>query len=233
MHDFEYDVMQKRRIANQARYRKNGSKSKKCSLGIDYMTKKQWKERCGEVVSYNYNQPIEWKVFRTLPVNAQKEYIDYLNEKYHVNAIDLAGMFGVAPSTVRKMLDHVLHLHFPRGKHMSKQQRDAFTAYCNGTAVVDKENEETDALVIEESESANAQETTAVTELPKPNDPPTVEVEDAKQTGMRQPMNMSEFSFRFSGGFSRDMIANTLSMVLREGSNVQIDIRCVVGESAG
>ena len=44
MSDFEYDCWQRKRIAQQAKYRKCGSKSKKCSMSTDHMTQKQWKE---------------------------------------------------------------------------------------------------------------------------------------------------------------------------------------------
>ena len=35
MSDFEYDCWQRKRIAQQAKYRKCGSKSKKCSMSTD------------------------------------------------------------------------------------------------------------------------------------------------------------------------------------------------------
>lgn len=40
MNDFEFDCLQKKRLAQQAKYRKRGSKSKKCPMSTDHMTKK-------------------------------------------------------------------------------------------------------------------------------------------------------------------------------------------------
>lgn len=48
MNDFEFDCLQKKRLAQQAKYRKRGSKSKKCPMSTDHMTKKQWIEKDGE-----------------------------------------------------------------------------------------------------------------------------------------------------------------------------------------
>lgn len=51
MNDFDYEVMQRKRLARQAFHRKSGSKSKKCPMSTDHMTRKQWLERCGESVT--------------------------------------------------------------------------------------------------------------------------------------------------------------------------------------
>lgn len=40
MTDFDYDVKQRRELARAAKYRKRGSKSKKCTLPSDYLTQK-------------------------------------------------------------------------------------------------------------------------------------------------------------------------------------------------
>lgn len=60
---FNDDVREKKKLANQARYRKRGSKSKKCNLSSDRLTHKQWLERCGKTVTYNFRKPILWQDF--------------------------------------------------------------------------------------------------------------------------------------------------------------------------
>ena len=95
MNDFEYDCLQRKRLASQAKYRKRGSKSKKCTLPSDRLTNKQWKERCGPVVSFNFNKPIEWDRFKKLPVAVQSEYITNLQKRFGATAVDLGNMFGV------------------------------------------------------------------------------------------------------------------------------------------
>lgn len=49
MNDFDFDCLQKKRLAQQAKYRKRGSKSKKCTMSTDYMTTKQWGGLSSEV----------------------------------------------------------------------------------------------------------------------------------------------------------------------------------------
>ena len=120
MSDFEFDCMKKKQLAGQAKYRKRGSKSKKCSLPSDGMTNKQWKERCGPVISYNPNKPMAWEDFKKLPTHIQAEYITNLQHKFGVTAVDLGKMFGVQPLTVRKHADaNNLGVEFPRGHAMS------------------------------------------------------------------------------------------------------------------
>lgn len=80
MSDFEYDCWQRKRIAQQAKYRKCGSKSKKCSMSTDHMTQKQWKERNGKVVTVNLNQPITWDDFKALTASMQEEYLKHMME---------------------------------------------------------------------------------------------------------------------------------------------------------
>ena len=90
MNDFDYDVMIKKRVANSARNRKRGSKSKKCPMSTDHMTRKQWLERCGETVTYNLSKPMEWQDFCNLPIHIQKEYLLNLIKLYSTTASDLA-----------------------------------------------------------------------------------------------------------------------------------------------
>ena len=78
VNDFDYDCLQKKRLAQQAKYRKRGSKSKKCTMSTDYMTQKQWKERNGAVVEANFNQPISWDTFKELSKSTQEEYLRHL-----------------------------------------------------------------------------------------------------------------------------------------------------------
>lgn len=49
MSDFEYDCWQRKRIAQQAKYRKCGSKSKKCSMSTDHMTQNNGRKGMGKL----------------------------------------------------------------------------------------------------------------------------------------------------------------------------------------
>ena len=75
MHDFDYDAMQKKRIARGASHMKCGSKSKKCTLPSDYLTAAQKRRLNGPVSTYKLDEPMNWESFKAMPEDLQKKYI--------------------------------------------------------------------------------------------------------------------------------------------------------------
>ena len=205
MSDFEFDCMKKKQLAGQAKYRKRGSKSKKCSLPSDGMTNKQWKERCGPVISYNPNKPMVWEDFKKLPTHIQAEYITNLQHKFGVTAVDLSKMFGVQPLTVRKHADaNNLGVEFPRGRAMSAAKKAEWDKF------VCPEQDEPAFLDDEECEEWPVEE--PVGDTPEPAQP--------------EAMKMKNFSLRFSGNIDVNMIANSLKWILGESPNGELEIIC-------
>lgn len=151
MSDFEYDCWQRKRIAQQAKYRKCGSKSKKCSMSTDHMTQKQWKERNGKVVTVNLNQPITWDDFKALTASMQEEYLKHMMENYGANATSFAAMFGVQPLTIRRHIQmNKLNIKFPVGHSMSTAQKDAWDELLHGkTSDEDAEVEDVPATKLD------------------------------------------------------------------------------------
>ena len=147
MNDFEFDCLQKKRLAQQAKYRKRGSKSKKCPMSTDHMTKKQWIERCGKIVTIKMDSPVSWASFKELSKQTQEEYLKNLMEKYHINASSLAEMFHITPITVRcHIATQGLAVSFPVGHSMNAEDRRAWELFLSGDASeneVSAENEET------------------------------------------------------------------------------------------
>lgn len=204
MSDFEFDCMKKKQLAGQAKYRKRGSKSKKCSLPSDGMTNKQWKERCGPVISYNPNKPMVWEDFKKLPTHIQAEYITNLQHKFGVTAVDLGKMFGVQPLTVRKHADaNNLGVEFPRGHAMSAAKKAEWDKF------VCPEQDEP-AFLDDECEEWPVEE--PVGDMPAPAQP--------------EEMKMKNFSLRFSGNIDVNMIANSLKWILGESPNGELEIVC-------
>ena len=204
MSDFEFDCMKKKQLAGQAKYRKRGSKSKKCSLPSDGMTNKQWKERCGPVITYNPNKPMVWEDFKKLPDHIQTEYITNLQHKFGVTAVDLSKMFGVQPLTVRKHADaNNLGVEFPRGHAMSAAKKAEWDKF-----VCPAQDEP--AFLDDECEEWPAEE--PVNEMPAPAQP--------------EAMKMKNFSLRFSGNIDVNMIANSLRWILGESPNGELEIIC-------
>lgn len=142
MNDFEFDCLQKKRLAQQAKYRKRGSKSKKCPMSTDHMTKKQWIERCGKIVTIKMDSPVSWASFKELSKQTQEEYLKNLMEKYHINASSLAEMFHITPITVRRHIaTQGLAVSFPVGHSMNAEDRRAWELFLSGDAVEHSENE--------------------------------------------------------------------------------------------
>lgn len=196
MNDFEYDCLQKKRLARQAKYRKRGSRSKKCSLSSDFMTQKQWLERCGAVLSVNLNQPVSWDVFKELGKKTQEEYIGNLMKIYSVNATSLAAMFHVQPLTVRRFIQAKrLNLSFPVGRSMNAEQKAAWESFLDGKGV------------------------------PSGQSPPeNTEVEMANDTDCE--MNMRHVSLSFSGKIDVSAISNSLRHILGNDMVGEIEIIC-------
>lgn len=200
MNDFEYEVRQRKILARQSRYKKNGSKSRRCSLSSDRMTDKQWKERCGAIMVYNLGKPMMWQEFKEMPSDMQKEYIESLIQKYSVTASDLARMFGCRAVTVTKLCKSPeIDIEFKAGKRMTAEQRVRFGEFlsCVGSVVEDPvvDADEEEKMTDEDVE------------------------EDTKRT-----MEMNEFSIQFSGPFNPEMFYNSIRHIIPSGVDVEIEV---------
>ena len=135
MHDFDYDAMQKKRIARGASHMKRGSKSKKCTLPSDYLTAAQKRRLNGPVSTYKLDEPMNWESFKAMPEDLQKKYILNLQETYQANNDMLGKMFGVTGASVCKMR-HALGIGAMGQSKMTRDEvtvRDAkWDAFCNG-----------------------------------------------------------------------------------------------------
>lgn len=207
MNDFEFDVMERKRIARSAKYRKYGSKSKKCAMSTDHMSNKEWKERCGEVVTYPMNKPMRWNDFKRMPLDLQHEYIFTLIEKYNVNYTALAEMFGVISMTVSNYFKtNGFGVSFSCGNRMNAVERDAWHQFLY------KEDNMDDATV--ESEDAH----------PDGCDDVITDICDNTTVNYDNGMRMSKFSLQFSGKIDITAISNSLYRILGENSVGEIDI---------
>lgn len=196
MTDFDYDCLQKKRLAHMAIHRKNGSKSRQCRLATDHMTPKQWKERNGAIVSINLNEPTSWENFKALSKASQEEYLRSLSDTYGANSANLAEMFGVGAPVVRRYIQAAgLDIRFPVGRSMNSEQRAAWEHFLGCPA----------------------------SPLPSASAPAQPKEPELKiDTSMR----MNRFSMRFSGDISIDMIANSLRRLLGENAAGEIEIVC-------
>lgn len=104
MHDFDFDIMEKKRIAQGARARKCGSRSRKCTLPSDYLTAAQKKGLNGKVSTYNLSGPMTYSKFRVMPDDLQKEYLLKLRNEMGASLTAIGKMMQCSPETVRQAL---------------------------------------------------------------------------------------------------------------------------------
>ena len=119
--EFTYHSTNKERavLSRMARSKQNGAKSKKCSLPSDGMTRKEWKEKNGEVITYNLSKPMSWAEYKKLPDDVKKEYIEKLVVKYNATGAMLARMLCVSDNYLTAHLRELFGGETPlrRGGH--------------------------------------------------------------------------------------------------------------------
>lgn len=96
MNDFDYDAMQKKRIARG--YHNKVRPKRGCTLPSDYLTKKERDKMNGEVHTYSLQQPMSWEQFKVLPNDLKKEYLDYLKKEFNATKAMVSEMFGKSPT---------------------------------------------------------------------------------------------------------------------------------------
>lgn len=217
MTDFEYDCLQKKRLAGQAKYRKRGSKSKKCSLPSDRLTNKQWKDKCGPVITYSLNKPMTWDDFKKMPVDIQAQYITNLQQNYGVTAVDLGDMFGVRALTVRKHAEsNNLGVEFPRGHAMNASRKEAWASFIKE----EHNDEEVTAAPVSNMEN---QEVTVFS----PDNADHIDTVPAELAPIQpKAMNMKRFTLQFSGAIDVNMIANSMKLILGDKAEGELEIIC-------
>lgn len=127
MHDFDFDIMEKKRIAQGARARKCGSRSRKCTLPSDYLTAAQKKGLNGKVSTYNLSGPMTYSKFRVMPDDLQKEYLLKLRNEMGASLTAIGEMMQCSPETVRQtLIRHGLSTKLSRMSFESKLRWDAW-----------------------------------------------------------------------------------------------------------
>jgi len=131
MNDFDFDAMQKKRIAQGAKH-KVGRRSG-CTLPSDSLTEAQKRKLNGPVVTLKLDEPMTWKDFKALPEDKRRLYAEHIKELYNPSWKQWGQMFHTHPNTVRQ--------HFIRytiadargwGASTTRADRARWDAFCNG-----------------------------------------------------------------------------------------------------
>lgn len=122
VNDFDYDCMQKKRIARGA-FAHINRKRGGCSLPSDTLTEKQRKEKNGEVKSYNITRPMPWREFKAMPEDLKREFFRNM-QSFGGTAKWLAEEMNVCDATIRREAE-LVGVPFRRGGRNEKEWANA------------------------------------------------------------------------------------------------------------
>lgn len=100
---YNTDIQDRKRTASGALAKKGGSRSRRCPLPSDTLTKAQRQKLNGSVESIKLNQPMSWARLRELTPTLQLLYLDHLVNEHKARRVDLCSMLGVATCTFWKL----------------------------------------------------------------------------------------------------------------------------------
>lgn len=140
MNDFDFDSLQKKRIAGNARHMKNGSKSRRCSLPSDHMTHAQWKRRNGPVYTVSLNQPMSWDAFKCLTLDLQQAYIDAVQNRFGVPISRMStDLFNKSNTNLRLHCARMgLKFDSMQGRVLTGSDLELWDNWCKGITTTEK-----------------------------------------------------------------------------------------------
>jgi hypothetical protein len=168
MNDFDYDCLQKKRVARSA-YNHVNARRGKCRLPHENLTRKELNALNGEVKTYSLQHPMSYETFMDLPEDVQKLYIYSLQDRFKANDTMVGEMWD-KPSKHVGFLRRKLGIKgLPRGGGSipTKDQRTAWEAFLRTEEAVPERKD----LYAEETPVINDDNTadnTPVEETPVP-----------------------------------------------------------------
>lgn len=236
MNDFDYEVMQKKRIARGAAHMKRGSKSKKCTLPSDHMTQAEWKRRNGPVSTYSLNKPMDWETFKSLPVDIQQSYIDILQSRFNVTTASISrDLFGKTSPTLKSHMEKtgIKYIQM-KGRNMSAEEKELWENWLSPAAPEWAPAEEDpakvqqflDELALPEDYDAETEE--RMDDEPM-EDPDVTEVLEgfkawSESLPATKPLSLDELTAVFTGVFSPENFLDWVSRLPIPYDNVRIKV---------
>ena len=125
------DLRDRRAEASGARRKKNGSKSKACSLPSDGLTRRQWEKLNGPMNIFAMNVPTDYETLMKQSDDIQREYIVNLLERFNITVSKISEMLGVSPSFGMKYVKTLGIKYTPRGAKSknNKDEKDAWNYF--------------------------------------------------------------------------------------------------------
>ena len=135
----EDSIDKKRTAASAFKRRTHCGKGGSVKFPSDFMSRKEWNNMNGEVVSYRMNSAMSWDEFKELPNDLKVSYIKSLREKFNVPDSAIAEMFDVPMS---KLTLYLKDLKLEMVHDVEIWNKEAFLAWrSGGSCELVKENE--------------------------------------------------------------------------------------------
>jgi len=234
MTDFDYENRQKKIIAQSAKHRKGGAKSRKCTLPSDHLTEAQKRKLNGPVVTVTMGKPMTWAQYKPVKDDLKKRYLIDLLNTYTPTGHMLGEMFGVTHVTVNKELRRLGLPVCKKGTQPTWEKKAAWAAFCSGgntvSSVADDQIEELQEAVQEPQDAPEEQAVSqpAREEMSAENEAEEAEeAEEAVHTGAKFRASMSAFAARYAGEAEdvAQLIRNTLLQLNR---NTRVKVKLIV-----
>ena len=158
--DAEYllrqDIKDKKSAGRGVFHKKGGSKSKKCTLPHERLTKKELEKMNGEVESYNPKAWYTYEEFKKLPMKFQVEYVNSLITRYNCSCAGICQyVFGICRTALSNHFRKAGQLEFinnrdahwritAAGDQKLKEDVEAARAIQNGSNIDDIEEAKED-----------------------------------------------------------------------------------------
>lgn len=114
---YNADLRERKRTAAGARAKKNGSRSKLCTMPSDHMTPAQKRQLNSSVEKVNLNRPMRYAQIKALSPTLRFLYLDHLINEHHARRVDLLAMLGVASSSFFRLQEELPGRLIFNGKH--------------------------------------------------------------------------------------------------------------------
>lgn len=132
------DIKDRKSMISGYRNKVNGSKSKKCTLPSDYLTRSQMKKLNGECITIKMGEPMTWSDFKKMDRSHQEAYLSHLINKYQVGYVQLADMFGTKNTVISQYVSkHNFTSVKPNKKKLTADQLEVWDKFLHPVADIE------------------------------------------------------------------------------------------------
>lgn len=157
---FYDEVKERNAMKSGAFHKKNGSKSKKCTLPSDNLTPAQKRKLNGPVKEYELHKPMSWADFKAMPADLQQAHLDYIQRRFrigsHTISIEVFGLSSYALKSYAK--GHGLELVSFKGVHVKSATLERLKCWLGGVDESEPVTEESTEAVVVDAPVAEARD---------------------------------------------------------------------------